>query len=51
MSRLAKAVRSHREISRTRRELARAISNAATPTMRDELILVAQRSGGFGPLR
>jgi hypothetical protein len=51
MSSLAKAVRSRREINRTRRELARAISNAATPAMRDELILVAQRSGGFGPRR
>jgi len=47
MSRLAKAIRSHRETSRTRRELNRAISNAATPAMRDELILVAQRSGMF----
>jgi hypothetical protein len=47
MSRLAKAIRSHRETSRTRRELNRAISNAATPAMRDELVLVAQRSGMF----
>ena len=31
--------------NRTRRELNRAISNAFTPAMRDELILVAQRSG------
>jgi hypothetical protein len=45
MSRLVNAIRSHREISRTRRELNRAISNAATPAMRDELILVAQRAG------
>jgi hypothetical protein len=45
MSRLGKAIQTHR----TRRELARAISNAATPAMRDELILVAQRNGGFGP--
>lgn len=49
MSRLAKAIRSHREINRTHRELARAIGNASTPAMRDELIMVAQRSGGFGP--
>ncbi len=49
MSRLGKAIQSHREINRTRRELARAISNAATPAMRDELILVAQRHQGFGP--
>jgi hypothetical protein len=49
MSRLAKAIQSHREINRTRRELARAISNASTPAMRDELIMVAQRNNGFGP--
>jgi hypothetical protein len=46
MSRLAKAIRSRREINRTRRELNRAIANASTPAMRDELILVAQRGGG-----
>ena len=45
MSRLAKAIRSRRDISRTRRELNRAIQNATTPAMRDELILVAQRGG------
>jgi hypothetical protein len=45
MSRLAKAIRSRREIGRTRRELNRAIANASTPAMRDELIMVAQRSG------
>ena len=49
MSRLGKAIQSHRETNRTRRELARAISNAATPAMRDELIMVAQRNNGFGP--
>ena len=43
---LAKAFRSHREYSRTRHEIDRAISNAATPAMRDELVLVAQRNGG-----
>ena len=47
MSRLAKAFRSHREIGRTRREIDRAISNAATPAMRDELIMFAQRSAGL----
>lgn len=47
MSRLAKAVRSHRELNRTRREIDQAISNAATPAMRDELIMVAQRHGGL----
>jgi len=45
MSRLTKVVRSHREMSRTRRELNRAINNATTPAMRDELIMVAQRAG------
>jgi uncharacterized protein YjiS (DUF1127 family) len=48
MSRLTQAVRSHRENTRNRRELSRAISNASTPAMRDELIMVAQRNGGFG---
>ena len=43
MSRLSKAIRSRRDIARTRRELNRAIANAATPALRDELILVAQR--------
>jgi hypothetical protein len=45
MSRLIKVIRSHQEINRTRRQLNRAIANAATPAMRDELILVAQRGG------
>ncbi len=44
MSRLAKAIQSHREFARTRRELNRAIGNAFTPAMRDELMIVAQRS-------
>lgn len=43
MSRLAQALRSHRENVRNRRELARAFGNAATPGMRDELIMIAQR--------
>jgi hypothetical protein len=45
MSRLVKVIRSRRDISRTRRELNRAIANATTPAMRDELILAAQRGG------
>jgi hypothetical protein len=45
MSRLVKVIRSRREILRTRRELNRAIANASSPAMRDELILVAQRGG------
>jgi hypothetical protein len=42
MSRLTKAIRSRREIFRARRQLNRAIANASTPAMRDELILVAR---------
>ena len=45
MTRLAKAIRSRHDTNRTRRELNRAIANATTPAMRDELIMVAQRSG------
>ena len=45
MSRLVKVIRSHQERNQTRRELNRAIANATTPAMRDELILVAQRGG------
>jgi HAMP domain-containing protein len=40
---MLRLIRRHREINRTRRELNRAITNASTPAMRDELILVAQR--------
>ena len=43
MSRLVKVIRSRHETNRARRELNRAIANATTPAMRDELILVAQR--------
>ncbi len=45
MSRISNAIRSNREISRNRRELGRAIERAATPAMRDEIILMAQRQG------
>ena len=47
MSRLAKAIRSRRESRRTRRALEIAINNAATPSLRDELILVGQRTNAF----
>jgi len=47
MSRLAKALRSHRELSRTRREVSKAIDGASTPALRDELIIMAQRQGGW----
>ncbi len=45
MSRITNKIRSNREISRNRRELGRAIERAATPAMRDEIILMAQRQG------
>ena len=47
MSRFTKAIQSRREFNRTRRALDRAIVNAATPTLRDELILTAQRTDGL----
>jgi hypothetical protein len=40
---LAKFIRERREASRNRREWQRAVSGAATPGMRAELIYVAQR--------
>jgi hypothetical protein len=46
MSRLAKAIRSHREINRNRRALNRALENAS-PAMRDELLVIAQRQDIF----
>ncbi|HYP46661.1 MAG TPA: hypothetical protein VEQ66_15865 [Propionibacteriaceae bacterium] len=47
MSNLAKAIRSRRDHTRNRRAIDRAIANAPTPAMRDELILVAQRTGAL----
>jgi hypothetical protein len=47
MSNLAKAIRSRRELARTRRAVNRAIDSAATPSMRDELIVIAQRQNRF----
>jgi len=44
MFRLAKAIKSRRESIRTRKALEYAISNAATPSMRDEQIMVGQRT-------
>jgi hypothetical protein len=45
MSRLAKAIRSRREMQRTRRAINSAINSAATPAMRDDLLFAAQRMG------
>ena len=39
------SLRSRREVRRNRRALERAIAEAPTRSMRDELILAAQRSG------
>ena len=50
MSRLGKALR-RREIARNRRDLDRAIANAPTPGMRDELIIAAQRERIYSSVR
>lgn len=50
MSRLGKALR-RREVARSRRALDRAIANAPTASMRDELIIVAQREGQYRSVR
>lgn len=42
----ASSLRQRRAIARTNRQLNRAINSAATPAMRDELILVSQRMYG-----
>ena len=47
MTRLAKAIQSRRESRRNRRALESAIGNATTPSMRDELILVGQRTNAI----
>ena len=44
MSRLANAIRSHREYRRAHRDINVAIGGAATPSLRDELILIGQRT-------
>jgi hypothetical protein len=43
MFRLAESIRDRRRAARNRVALERAISNAASPAMRDELIIAAQR--------
>ena len=45
MSRIGNAIRNSRQGARNRREIGRAIDRAATPAMRDEIILMAQRQG------
>jgi hypothetical protein len=44
MTRLAQRLRGRREMNRDRRALQSAIDNATSPALRDELIMVAQRS-------
>ena len=45
MSRIAHAIRSRRDDVRSRRAIEKAIANAGSPALRDELIYVAQRHG------
>lgn len=45
MGRITKAIRSSRETARNHREISHAIERAATPAMREEIILMAQRQG------
>lgn len=45
MSRISTAVRNHRDIAKTRREVSRAIDNAATRGVREELMAMAQVQG------
>ena len=44
MYRSPKSPSTRRQQARARRELAHAIERAATPSLRDELIVIAQRS-------
>lgn len=46
MSRLAQ-LRTRRDHARSRRAIEKAIVNAGSPALRDELIHVAQRNGGL----
>ncbi len=43
MSKFTSSIRNRREITRTRRLVNRAIEEASTPSMRNELIAIAQR--------
>ena len=47
MHRLAQTLRTRRQLRRTRRAVEKAITNASTPALRDELILSAQRAQIF----
>lgn len=42
MSRIGNAVREHRAMAKTRRDVRRAINSSASPAMRDELLTMAQ---------
>jgi hypothetical protein len=48
MSTLAKALHNHRLAARNRRAVNRAIDEASTPAMRNELIVMAQNQGMLG---
>lgn len=51
MSRISTAVRNRRDSARTTREVNRAIERAATPSVRNELITMAEMQGLRLPLR
>ena len=47
MPRITRTIRTRREDVRSRRAIEKAIANAGSPGLRDELIYVAQRNGGL----
>ncbi len=48
MSTIARTLRNHRIAARNRRAVNRAIDEASTPAMRNELIVIAQNQGVIG---
>lgn len=47
MSRLSQSLRNRRQVNRSRRAIEKAIVDAGSPALRDELIAVAQRHVGL----
>lgn len=48
MSNVAQTLKNHRLAARNRRAVNRAIDEASTPAMRNELIVIAQNQGMIG---
>ena len=48
MSTITRTLRNHRIAARNRRAMNRAIDEASTPAMRNELIVIAQNQGVLG---